>query len=688
MNPRPTIFAAMLLALAFAEPCVKADTLTLSSPQARQIIQRNSNNQADVRVTGSYTGTAIRLEARAVVMAGATNNGVSTDWVAIVIAPTNGPYAGTLTNITAGGWYRVEVRAVEANANVTITAGVDRAGVGDIFVTAGQSNAACYGNPQQVPTDDRVSAFNLSMFATNWQFAKDPQPNISGGMSSSGSPWPILGSLLIASNQVPVGFVGLAYGGTAIGSWVPGTSLYRNISNILVRFGTNGVRAVLWHQGESDTTGATPTPAATYAQRLSNIVVQSRADAGWSVPWGIAEVGYYSVGSLAGQESVAAGHRICIYTTPNCFRGARTDDFKQEGKLSDGIHFNGPGLADHAQQWADALQGGVEDLTVKNGNFESDLPLLDGRLEIATRVVGWNRVNAAGESATAANSGYYNPSASYYTDSADSINGGVLTNMNGRHVGMIYGGTAAYPPGDAFLQTLRAHLRPSTIYTLQVAVGVRNGGFTGGYKLDILTNGVPYGAGVTGNLATLNALAGGSATSKFTVVSCVVTSAVSVASDQQLAVRISNLIGAGTYLDIDDVRLTTQLTPYGQWQMTNWGSLLASGSLPEANPDGDSLPNLIEFHLAGANPLAPTPLPLPVLVQVGGEDYWQMQLSKNLAATTGSVEFQMSYDLSSWFAPVSSGNGDVIVINDAAQFTVQLRCRATPKAFFKIVAQP
>ena len=685
-SSRLTSFATALLAMS---QCISSavDNLSASSPKTRQVIQRNSNNQADVRVIGSFTGSAMRLEARAVVMVGATNNGISTDWVVIVNAPTNGPYAGTLTNITAGGWYRIEVRAVDANTNVTLTAAVDRVGVGDIFVTAGQSNAACYGNPLQVPNDDRVSAFSFTLFATNWQFAKDPQPNISGGMATSGSPWPILGSLLVASNQVPVGFVGLAYGGTSISQWLPGTSLYRNISNTLVMFGSNGVRAVLWHQGESDTQGSTPTSAAIYAQRLSNIVAQSRVDAGWSVPWGIAEVGYYSVGSLAGQESVAAGHRLGIYTTPNCFRGARTDDFKQEGKLSDGIHFNAAGLADHAQQWADVCQG-VEDASVKNGNFESDPSLLDGRLETTTRVVGWNRVNATGDSATVANSGYYNPNASYYTGSADSLNGGVLTNMNGRHVGTIYGGTAAYPSGDAFLQTLRAHLQPSTIHSLQVAVGVRNGGFIGGYKLDILTNGVPYGAGVTGNLATLNSLAGGSAIGKFTVVSCVVTSAVSVASNQQLAIRILNTVGAGTYLDIDDVRLVTQLTPYGQWQMTNWSNLFVSDSLPEANPDGDSLPNLIEFHLAGANPIGPTPMPLPVPVQVSGEDYWRMQLLKNPAATSGAIEFQMSYDLNSWFTPVSSGNGDVLVTNNATEFKVQLRRSATPMAFFKIVAHP
>ena len=63
-----------------------------------------------------------------------------------------------------------------------------------------------------------------------------------------------------------------------------------------------------------------------------------------------------------------------------------------------------------------------------------------------------------------------------------------------------------------------------------------------------------------------------------------------------------------------------------------------------------------------------------------------MQLLKNPAATSGTIEFQMSYDLNSWFTPFSSGNGDLIVLNDATQFTVQLRRSTAPRAFFRIAA--
>src|SRR6185503_2512131 len=116
-----------------------------------------------------------------------------------------------------------------------------------------------------------------------------------------------------------------------LSQWLPpGTIYFRNLTNALRVLGTNGVRAVLWHQGESDSLASTS--AATYAQQLSNIVMQSREAAGWAVPWGIAEVSFHPGATRAQEEPVAAGQRLCIYNTPNCFRGPRTDDFNLENK--------------------------------------------------------------------------------------------------------------------------------------------------------------------------------------------------------------------------------------------------------------------------------------------------------------------------------------------------------------------
>lgn len=670
---RPEPKAYMGASFKFVSP-----VLTLSQPKARQIVQRDGSNRANLRLQGNWSGTAARLEARAVVLPGATNNGVSTDWVVVLNSPTNGPFTGVLPGVTAGGWYRVEVRAVDAQGDVVATVGVDRVGVGDVFVTAGQSNAACFGSPTQQTFDDRVSAHTLS--SGTWRLAADPQPDISGGMGTGGSAWPRLGSLLVRSNQVPVGFTGLAYGGTTVGQWAPGTALYLNLTNTLVRFGTNGVRAILWHQGESDS--LVPTSAAVYAQTLSNIVARSRAAAGWSVPWGIAEVSFHPSATRAQEEPVAAGQRLFTYAATNCFRGPRTDDFNLEGKLSDTVHFNTTGLNDHAQQWANALIE-VENLTPKNGNFEANTALADGVTVTAVRTIGWNRLNAAGTGLAAGGNGYFNPNNSTYPDSADTVNGGVLPNMNGRHVGTL----AATATNNAFLQTLSAHLQPSTIYTFSVALGVRtNATVFGGYRLEILANGLPLGPGTTGDLTTLDALAGGSATGAFTVVSCVYTSSAAVPTNQQLALRITKPGGSGTYLDFDDVQFTSQLTAYGQWQVLHWGTVTDPASLPEADPDADGLPNLIESQLAGMDPLVRNAMPLPVAIQVGGEDYLQLQLLKNPTTTFGDVGLLLSYNLVNWFAPTNSVNGDVIVLDNASEYTVQLRWSAIPTAFFRIWA--
>ena len=158
-DPAPNYACYLGPSFKFIAPPTITNTLTLSRPKTRQVTQRDGSNQASIRLQGTWSGTAARLEARAVVMPGATNNGLSTDWAVVVDAPTNGPFVGILPGVTAGGWYRVEVRAVSAGPTVMAVAGVDRIGVGDIFVTAGQSNAGCFGSPTQRPTDDRVSAY-------------------------------------------------------------------------------------------------------------------------------------------------------------------------------------------------------------------------------------------------------------------------------------------------------------------------------------------------------------------------------------------------------------------------------------------------------------------------------------------------------------------------------------------------
>jgi hypothetical protein len=133
---------------------------------------------------------------------------------------------------------------------------------------------------------------------------------------------------------------------------------------------------------------------------------------------------------------------------------------------------------------------------------------------------------------------------------------------------------------------------------------------------------------------------------------------------------------------------TLDLAPASAYDM--WAQQISNPLLrnPSADANGDGLPNLVEYLLAGMNPNVRNPMPLPTVVQLGGQSYLQMQLLKNPQATSGTLGLQMSYDLAHWFAPVSSGDGDLIVLNDATQLTVQLRQGMAAHAYFRIVAQP
>ena len=225
-----------------------AGAITLSDPTGRAIYQRNSANLANVVVAGTYSGRADRIEARAVTRTG--YGGADTDWTPIVSAPRGGAFSATLP--VPAGWYDIEVRQVKGNAVVETTA-VQRVGIGEVFITAGQSNAGCFGSPKQSPDDDRVSAYNIN--TGSWQIANDPQPGVSAvswGIGTGGSPWPKMGDLLAAKYNVPIGIVAVAVGGSGISQWQPNTStdyydncLYAAISGLY----KTGFRAILWHQG-------------------------------------------------------------------------------------------------------------------------------------------------------------------------------------------------------------------------------------------------------------------------------------------------------------------------------------------------------------------------------------------------------------------------------------------------------
>lgn len=174
--------------------------------------------------------------------------------------------------VPAGGWYRLEIR-LGAEGKTKQAGVVERFGVGEVFLVAGQSYATNTNDEKQTVTEaaQRVVAFNTA--DQTWNVANDPQPAPDG--SDGGSIWPPLGDSLAMDLGVPVAFVNVAVGATSSTRWLPEGDLHKRLCEAGKRIGR--FRAVLWQQGESDVIEKTTTEQ--YVANLS--LIRTKAVQAW-----------------------------------------------------------------------------------------------------------------------------------------------------------------------------------------------------------------------------------------------------------------------------------------------------------------------------------------------------------------------------------------------------------------------
>ena len=241
-----------------------------------------------VLVVGSLPTGSEQIEARAVLITGASR-GKAVDWKAVAetaksLSKDADQFQGALV-LSAGGWYRVEVRA-KKQGQVIAESTIDKVGVGEVFVTAGQSNSANFGQVRQAAKDDRVVYFDGSSYVP----ASDPIPGSFGG---GGTPWPLLGEALAREWKVPICFRSSTLTYTPVSQWLPGSKdrQYPTLVERIKQFGPRGVRAVLWHQGESDSLAKTT--AQQYCDRLGKVLASLRKDVGYNVDWFVAQASFH-----------------------------------------------------------------------------------------------------------------------------------------------------------------------------------------------------------------------------------------------------------------------------------------------------------------------------------------------------------------------------------------------------------
>ena len=226
--------------------------VTITTPAQYKMHQRNESNLANVVITGTYTGSPTKIEAR-------FNGGA---WTTIVASPAGGTYSGSLANCPTGQGL-LEVRFANAHG---ITASKTHVGVGDIWIVSGQSNNRGQANAAIQPANANSTAVQYDA-SGNW---------IALAFTANTSNANYLGRLAsyIDAKGVPVGFVNCSIGATNIATWVVGTAKY---NAMLARANAVGGSAgLLWWQGESDTAMA----QATYEGYLNNIINGWFADTG------------------------------------------------------------------------------------------------------------------------------------------------------------------------------------------------------------------------------------------------------------------------------------------------------------------------------------------------------------------------------------------------------------------------
>lgn len=334
----PIFLGGLLASTIFASASLK-----WQQPVENAIYQRDAGNRAHIMVS---VESSHRVAVRAIEFKTRQPAG---QWVMLAPAHNSNPPRMEGSVAIPTGWWQLEARAEDAEPIGKSPA----FGVGEVFITVGQSNAANHGKPRQQSKHPHAYAAHWQTGA--WTRANDPMPGASG---NGGSPWPLFIDALDPSGQIPIGILAVGVGSTAVSQWVPDVagSHYPKLAAALRHTAPTGCRAILWHQGESDSLAGTT--AADYAEKLGAIIARSRVDAGREIPWGIARAAFHPspAATTERQAAVRKGQMLTISSIPAVFTGPLTDGYRDKKFLSDNVHFNAYGLKAHAEGWVQSIR--------------------------------------------------------------------------------------------------------------------------------------------------------------------------------------------------------------------------------------------------------------------------------------------------------------------------------------------
>ncbi|MBD2752039.1 T9SS type A sorting domain-containing protein [Spirosoma validum] len=355
----------------------------ITYPASRAIFQRENNNTSIIYLSGSLYQPTDSVQAR--VQVEENGQGFNTDWITIQRNPQGGLFQGSIT--ARGGWYRLEVQNF-SGGRVIGSDVVRKIGIGEVFIITGQSNAQGFLNYGAVgAADDRVNSVTYDNSTAN-SLNDPPAPtfqqlsanSLIGPRGQSAWCWGVLGDLLVKQFNVPVLFINTAWAGTTIKNWAESSTgqITKNIfaigtanenfpagmpyANLVIALhyycSLQGLRAVLWQQGETDNTPLNSTRKE-YGDAMQFIVNKTRADTDRYPAWVLARSSF-NLGKV--NENIIQAQNDVINTyNNNVFAGPFTDNI-QIPRFDD-VHFgnrptNNPGdkgLNDLGQAWYESL---------------------------------------------------------------------------------------------------------------------------------------------------------------------------------------------------------------------------------------------------------------------------------------------------------------------------------------------
>jgi hypothetical protein len=370
--------------------------MSVDYPYNNQVFQRNFVNSAEVSFLGKVPKEANKVEYQLI----AIDNGKekSSAWKVLDTAAIGGFYQGKLDIL--GGLYKLKVRSL--NKNIVLDSAVlNRFGVGEVYIIAGQSNAqgiertyyesgtnnemvitanfSSYYKPQEPDKFSFIGENNLDFPTDKFEVLKNSA--IIGPTGASNFFWPQLGEKIANTLNVPVCFFNVAWSGTSIRNWAessrgiasknPWIDAYYakgfpfdNLKQVIKSYaGTNGIRAILWQIGETDNVKQmSTTDFVNYFKEVQSNVTKIT---GLKIPFVLAQSTYNTglingvCGPLIDNSKIIAGYEELFKSDSNSFlRGPNTDliDVPRLATEPEACtHFSPKSFASLGSAWFDKL---------------------------------------------------------------------------------------------------------------------------------------------------------------------------------------------------------------------------------------------------------------------------------------------------------------------------------------------